>query len=227
MTIASQATVSIDRLNCPVSEEVIDQVLLLVSDNVTSLCLTHPPADHPRFEAYRAALMLEVRTYLEMAPPHRIELVTATSRESLLGFTLCGLPLSGSSHECGIYYMAVAKAERGNGLMSLMMKDIISRYTSAALSCDVALVPRYERYGFRCEYVRHRQVVMFLGNPVENTPVLSADDLMNHPSVVFERQKAEAKYSSHEIDRADRAFKKRMKADEEKAKRFIKNRLSR
>lgn len=216
--------IKIERHNAPVEEKIRDGVLDLVSKNVTSLSMTHPPADHPKFEAYRVALVLEVMTYLAMKDPHRIELVTASSDGVIVGFTLCGLPLNGSSSECGIYYTAVAKALRGNGLMSLMMNDITARYPSAALSCDVALVPRYERYGFRCDSVRHHQVVMFLGNPVEDTPVLNVPDLMNHPSVMVERKKAESKYSTYELERADRAFAKRMQADEEKAKRFLKER---
>ena len=106
--------------------------------------------------------------------------------------------------------------------MSLMMNDITERYPSVALSCDVALVPRYERFGFRCESVRHGQIVMLLGSPVEDTPVLNVHDLMNHPSVMAQRQKAEAEFSLYELDRSDRAFAKRMKIAEENAKRFPK-----
>lgn len=163
-------------------------------------------------------------TYLAMKKPYRMELVTASSDGLIVGFTLCGLPLNGSTSECGVYYTAVAKAHRGKGLMSLMMNDITARYPSVALSCDVELVPRYERYGFRCDSVRHHQVVMFIGSPVEETQVLSVPDLMNNPSVMAEREKAESKFSSYEIDRADRALAKRMQADEEKAKRFLKAR---
>lgn len=220
----SLSSMEIERHTAPVEEKMHDDVLVLVSQNVSSLAMTHPPADHPKFEAYRAALLLEVQTYLEMTPPHRIELVTVTSDGVLAGFTLCGLPLNGSSSECGIYYTAVSKALRGNGLMSLMMNDIIERYPSVALSCDVALVPRYERFGFQCQSVRHGQIVMFLGNPVEETPVLSVHDLMNHPSVIAEREKAEARFTSYDLSRADRAFAKKMKVVEENAKRFLKNR---
>lgn len=220
----SLSSMKIERHTAPVEEKLREDVLALVSQNVTSLAMTHPPADHPKYEAYRAALLLEVQTYMKMEAPHRIELVTVASEGVLAGFTLCGLPLNGSLSECGIYYTAVAKALRGNGLMSLMMNDITERYPSLALSCDIALVPRYERFGFRCESVRHGQIVMFIGNPVEDTPVLSVQDLMNHPSVIAERQKAEAEFSSYELARADRAFAKRLKAAEENAKRFLKNR---
>ncbi|WP_454826610.1 GNAT family N-acetyltransferase [Pseudomonas veronii] len=218
------SNIKIERHNAPVEENIRDGVLDLVSANVTSLNMTHPPVDHPKFEAYRVALVLEVMTYLAMKKPYRIELVTASSDGLIVGFTLCGLPLNGSTSECGVYYTAVAKAHRGKGLMSLMMNDITARYPSVALSCDVELVPRYERYGFRCDSVRHHQVVMFIGSPVEETPVLSVPDLMNNPSVMAEREKAESKFSSYEIDRADRALAKRMQADEEKAKRFLKAR---
>ena len=137
MTTTRLASMKIERNNSPIDESLRMDVLKLVSENVTALSLTHPLASHPRFEAYRAALVLEVQTYLQMVAPHRMELVSASSGDVTLGFTLCGLPLNGTSSECGIYYTAVAKAHRGNGVMSLMMKDITSRYPSAALSCDV------------------------------------------------------------------------------------------
>ncbi|MCF5382050.1 hypothetical protein GIW05_00750 [Pseudomonas syringae] len=216
------SSMRIERHTAPVDEKVREDVLALVSQNVTALSLIHPPADHPKFGAYSAALRLEFQTYLEMEAPHRIELVTVSSDGVMAGFTLCGLPLSGSSSECGIYYTSVSKALRGNGLMSLMMNNITGRYPSVALSCDVALVPRYKRFGFRCESVRHGHIVMFIGDPVEDTPVLSTHDLMNHPSVMAQREKAEAEFSLYELDRADRAFAKKMKSAEDNAKRFFK-----
>lgn len=214
--------IKIERYNAPVEVDIRDAVLDLVSANVTSLSMTHPPANHPKFEAYRAALVVEVLTYLAMQSPHRIELVTVTSDDQVVGFTLCGLPLNGSTSECGIYYTVVAKAHRGKKLMSLMINDITARYPAVALSCDVALVPRYERFGFRCHSLRHSQIVMFIGDPVEETPVLRFSDLMNHPAVIEEREKAESKFSPYELGRADRAFAKKMQADEDKAKRFLK-----
>lgn len=107
--------------------------------------------------------------------------------------------------------------------MSQMMKDISGRYPSVALSCDVAHVPRYERFGFRCESVRRGQIVMFLGSPVEDTPVLRVEDLMNHPAVVAERQEAQEKFSRYELDRADRALERKLKTAEDNAKRFLQN----
>lgn len=73
------SNIKIERHNARVEIDIRDAVLDLVSANVTSLSMTHPPADHPKFEAYRAALVVEVLTYLAMQSPHRIELVTVTS----------------------------------------------------------------------------------------------------------------------------------------------------
>jgi len=216
-----QSSVKIKRDSTPVDAERREDVLDLVAQNVTALSMIHPPVDHPRFGAYCAALHMEIYSYLDMDGPHRMELVTVYVDGVMAGFTLCGLPLNGTLSECGIYYTAVKKELRGNGLMSLMMKDIIERYTSAALSCDVALVPLYERFGFRCKSVRLGQIVMFLGNPVEDTPIWSTHEIMNHPSVVAQRLKDEAKSSAYELGRADRAFAKRMKAAEDNAKRFL------
>lgn len=219
--------IKIERHSAPVDTDVREQIVELVSANVTALAMTHPPTGHPKFEAYRVALMLEVWTYLGMEAPYRMELVTASSDGVLIGFTLCGLPINGSITECGIYYTVVSKPFRGKGALTLMMKDITARYPSVALSCDVALVPIYEHYGFHCDSLRHNQIRMFLGNPVEETPVLSVKDLMDNPAVMEERRKAGEKFSVHDMDRADRAMAKKIRIDEVNAKRFFQERLSR
>lgn len=215
------SSISIQRYNAPVPETIRDQILEIVSDNVTSLSMTHPPVKHPKFNAYKAALKLEITTYLEWKPPFRIELVTAVSNERVLGFTLCGFPYKETSSECGIYYTAVSKAFRGQGLMSLMVRDIVARHPAVALSCDVALVPCYERYGFRCHALRQHQIIMYIGNPIEETPLIEFSSLLNHPLVMEERRKSEELFSFEEIRRADRELDKKLKVDKEKAKRFL------
>jgi len=219
------SSIKIELHRSPVDNGIREQVVELVSANATALAMTHPPIGHPKFEAYKIALMIEVWSYLGMEAPYRMELITASSDGVLIGFTLCGLPINGSTTESGIYYTVVSKPFRGQGVLTLMMNNILARYPSVALSCDVALVPIYERYGFHCHSLRHNQIRMFLGEPVEETPVLSVDDLMENPGVVLARKEAAEKFSVHEMDRADRALAKRIRTDELNAKRFLQQRL--
>lgn len=205
----------------PVQDDICQGVLAIVADNVTSLSMMHPPSNHPRFEAYRTALLLEIHNYLAMDKPSRLEVVTASLDGVIIGFILCGLPTSGSSAECGIYYTAVAKPNRGQGVMSLMMREVTAKYPAISLSCDVELVPKYERFGFVCDSLRHHQIVMFFGNPVENIPVIATHELMADPAVIIERRKAEANYSEFDINRADKAMVKRLEFETSKAKRFL------
>lgn len=217
--------VKIRKYISPVPDDICQGVLDIVADNVTSLSMMHPLSSHPRFEAYRTALKLEIHNYLAMDEPFRLEVVTSSLDGVIIGFILCGLPFNGSSSECGIYYTAVAKPNRGRGIMSLMMREVTANYPSISLSCDIDLVPIYEHFGFVCDSLRHHQIVMFLGNPVENIPVIATHELMADPAVVIERRKAEANFSKFDIDRADKAMVKRLEFETSKAKRFLQARM--
>lgn len=213
--------IEIQRYRAPIPEIIQDQVLEIVSNNVTSLSMTHPPTRHPRFNAHKAALKLEITTYLESPYPLRTELVTAMYDDRVAGFTLCGFPYDETSSECGIYYTAVSKAFRDQGLMSLMVRDIVARHAAVALSCDVSLVPRYERYGFRCHSLRNHQIIMYIGNPVEETALIESSSIWNEPIVMEEKRRYRELFTTEEIHRADRDHEKKLKAEKEKAKRYL------
>ncbi|WPN21786.1 GNAT family N-acetyltransferase [Pseudomonas marginalis] len=216
--------VTIERFAAPVTNSIVDSVLELVAENVTSLNMTHPPENHPFFDSYRKALILEVGQYLNMRAPHRIEVYIASNDAGVVGFALCGLPLNGSLKECGIYYVAVEKGYRCQGIMGGMVKAITDRYPHVALSCDVSLVPIYERYGFKCHELRLHQVVMYFGCPVEETPVLSVPDLLQHPDVLEEQNIAAHKFGRQKVDRANKDLERNLKTAKQNAKRFFENR---
>jgi GNAT superfamily N-acetyltransferase len=217
--------VTIERFVAPVTGPVADSVLELVAENVTSLNMTHPPISHPFFSSYRKALILEVGQYLNMRDPHRIEVYIATNAGKFVGFALCGLPLNGSLAECGIYYMAVDKSYRCQGVMGLLVKEITERYPNVALSCDVSLVPIYERYGFKCHELRLHQIVMYFGCPVEDTPVLSVAQLREHPDVLEEQNIAAHKFGRQKVDRANKELERKLKTAKQNAKRFFEDRV--
>ncbi|MBH3349838.1 GNAT family N-acetyltransferase [Pseudomonas putida] len=211
----------IERLSAPVTQAVGEQVLDLVAENVTELAMAHPPAAHPFFSVYRLILLTEIRAYLARPAQADIELVTAIENGQLVGFTLCGLSPSG---ECGVYYTVVSKARRNQGIMSLMMRDVVSRNSIVSLSCDVYQVPRYERYGFAPVSVRKNQIVMVIGDPQEETPILDPDQLQQQPEVLQEQMEASRRSSERELQQANKAMKKFLKAEEAKAKQFLQQR---
>ncbi len=212
----------INRAFAPVIQALGEQVLDLVAENVTELVMAHPPVSHPLFSAYRLSLLTEIRAYLARPSPSQIELVTAAENGAVLGFALCGLSPSG---ECGVYYTAVSKARRNQGIMSLMMRDIVSRYSVISLSCDVHQVSRYERYGFVPASVRKNHIVMVIGYPQEETPVLDEDQLKQQPPILQEQLAASRRSTKRAVDQANKAMKKLQKAGEGKAKQYLKQRL--
>lgn len=218
------AMIIIETTAAPVTEYLGEQVLDLVADNVTDLAMAHPSPSHPLFSVYSLILLTEMRAYLAWPRPSQMELVTAIEDGKLLGFVLCGLS---PSRECGIYYTAVSKSRRNEGIMSLMIRDVVSRYSAISLSCDVQLVPKYERYGFEPRSLRKHQVVMVIGEPNEETPVLDPDNLQQQRPILQEQLAASARSTGHAVNVANKAMKKFLKVEEAKAKQYLYQRLGR
>lgn len=214
----------VQTMSAPVLVHIGERVLELVAENVTDLSMRHPPVSHPLFSAYRLSLLAEVRAYLARPAPSQIELVVATDDGQLVGFALCGLSPA-PKPECGIYYTAVAGSRRGEGILSLMVRDITSRYAVVSLSCDVRLVPVYERYGFELIDRRKHQIVMAIGEPREETPILDPDSLASQPPIIQEQMDASARSTEQGVKAANKAMEKTHKAEEIKAKNFLAQRL--
>lgn len=208
----------IETITLPVLEHLGEAVLDLVAENVTDLAMTHPSPSHPLFSVFRLVLLTEVRAYLARPVPSQMELVTAVEDGKLLGFVLCGLS---PSRECGIYYTAVTRSRRNEGIMSLMVRDVVTRYSAISLSCDVQLVPRYERYGFEPRSLRKHQVVMAIGNPVEETPILDPNALQQQPPILQEQFAASERSSEHAVKTANKAMTKFLKTERKRKRSGI------
>ncbi len=214
----------IEVLPAPVLKAIGEEVLTLVADNVTELSMRHPHRSHPLFSAYRLSLLAEVRAYLARPEPSQIELVIALDDGCVVGFALCGLS-PGVHPECGVYYAAVARPRRGEGIFSLMMREIVTKYSVISLSCEVGLVPIYERYGFEPRALRKHQVVMAIGQPCGETPILDPDALAQQPPIIQEQMEASARSTEQAVAAANKAMKKAQKTGEAKAKNFLSQRL--
>jgi GNAT superfamily N-acetyltransferase len=214
--------ITINRLATPVNPDICTSILDLVGENVSSLSMSSPPKAHPLFDGYKVMLVEEVRTYITRHDLRQIEVLTASSEDgNIIGFLLFGL-VETDVLECNIYYTAVQKQFRRQGVMSQMMQVVLKVSPALGLSCDIALVPIYKRYGFRPVAARETQIVMFIGNPIGITPVVSVEDLKRLEAVDVAFTRAAQRSDPHDIRRADKVLKADLAARQSKARQFIK-----
>lgn len=102
------------------------------------------------------------------------------------------------------------------------MQMLLEISPALALSCDIAMVPIYKRYGFRVVAGRETQVVMFIGNPIGITPVIDPDGLKKLAVVDSAFRQAAQKADIDTIRRADKAMKSDLAARKVKVKNFVK-----
>lgn len=213
---------TITRHATPVDPSTCRAILDLVGENVTALSMSSPPRTHPLFDGHKAMLVEEVRTYISRHDLPQIELLTASADGGkVVGFLLFGL-VKTTVQECNIYYTAVQKQFRSQGIMKQLMQMLLEISPALALSCDIAMVPIYKRYGFRVVAGRETQVVMFIGNPIGITPVIDPDGLKKLAVVDSAFRQAAQKADIDTIRRADKAMKSDLAARKVKVKNFVK-----
>ncbi|WP_223452736.1 MULTISPECIES: GNAT family N-acetyltransferase [unclassified Pseudomonas] len=213
---------TITRHTTPVEPSTCSAVLDLVGENVTALSMSSPPRTHPLFDGYKTMLVEEVRTYITRHDLPQIELLTASTDDGrIVGFLLFGL-VQTDVQECNIYYTAVQKQFRRQGIMNDMMQVILEISPAIGLSCDIAMVPIYKRYGFRVVKGRETQVVMFIDNPTGITPVIDPADLGKLEVVDTTFRRAVERSDMNDMHRADKAMKENLVACKAKVRQFVK-----
>jgi hypothetical protein len=106
--------------------------------------------------------------------------------------------------------------------MSQMMQEVLKISPSIGLSCDIAMVPIYKRYGFRPVDVGETQIVMFIGDPTGVTPVVSIEDLNKMEAVDKAFRRAAQRSDPHDVWRAEKALKANFVTRQTKARQFLK-----
>ncbi|ROO06996.1 hypothetical protein BK675_15985 [Pseudomonas fluorescens] len=214
--------VTVTRHATPVDLQTCAAVLELVAENVTALSMSRPPKTHPLFEGFKSMLVEEVRTYITRRDLPQIELLTASAGDGkIVGFLLFGL-VQTEVQECNIYYTAVQKQFRRQGIMGNMMQLILEISPAVGLSCDIAMVPVYKRYGFRIVTGRETQVVMFIADPTGITPVIDPADLGKLAIVDEAFKRALQSSAVNDLRRADKAMKADLMARKAKVRQFVK-----
>lgn len=213
---------TITRHATPVDPSTCIAVLDLVGENVTALSMSSPSRTHPLFDGYKTMLVEEVRTYITRHDLPQIELLTASAEDGrIIGFLLFGL-VQTDVQECNIYYSAVQKQFRRKGIMNNMMQVILEISPAIGLSCEIAMVPIYKRYGFRVVEGRETQVVMFIGNPTGITPVIDPTDLKKLEVVGTAFSRAAQGADMNDMRRADRTMKTDLATRKAKVRQFVK-----
>ncbi|MDD1977313.1 GNAT family N-acetyltransferase [Pseudomonas tussilaginis] len=134
-------------------KHVMDQVLRLVGDNASELSVWGTPRNNLQSEIYQWGLVEEVGQYLRLmgklaGAPSELVVANDDASDAVIGFVLY-LPTPADKEACGVTYMAVDLACRGQGVARTMMAKVVERYPHVELTCSVRLVPFYERIGFQ------------------------------------------------------------------------------
>jgi GNAT superfamily N-acetyltransferase len=131
-----------------------DQVVAMVKDYVTDLCLVAVPPSNLMYEFYRWALQTEVGFYMSrigMTASQPVELLLAfdnTTPNEVVGFLLYS-PIPTHPEACGVNYMAVKQSHRRRRVGSELMKTLIELYPHTELTCSVKKVPFYQSVGLQ------------------------------------------------------------------------------
>lgn len=106
-----------------------------------------------------------------------------------------------------------------------MMQEIVTKYSVISLSCKVGLVLIYERFRFEPRSLRNHHIVMAIGQPCEETPLLDPNALAQQPPIIQEQMAAAARSTEQAVVAANKEMRKAQKSEEAKAKNFLSQRL--
>jgi GNAT superfamily N-acetyltransferase len=149
------------------------------------------------YELFRDILYVEMEYHLgtighPMANGRHGELIVAKDSNQggrVIGFLLY-CPLRDVTGQCGVYYAAVLPGFRRRGAFKSMLLKMLSRYPVAALSCEIDLVPLYERFGFEVYGHRGGQIQMATGNCDTGAMLVLDPSILEHSPVIEQRRQS-------------------------------------
>jgi len=218
----------------------LDPNLLAQVVNIAGICshelsITPVNPGSTLHELFQVTLCVEIGHYLDaighpMARGRHGELIVATDTSQpgqAIGF-LMYCPLSGVTGQCGIYYTAVLPGWRHRGAFKRMLGVMLERYPSAALSCEIDMVPMYERFGFEVYGYRDGQVKMATGDCSSSAGMMLIDSsALEHDPVINQcRDAMLKKHGQAKMVQALIAFSQEEAIRAERAKTFATERLA-
>lgn len=80
-----------------------------------------------------------------------------------------------------VCYIAVAESHRGQGVMRLIMDELLEHHPVVALDCPIELAELYKKFGFYVSGSQGGHLVMATGPITGNMFSMTTDDLMAQP----------------------------------------------
>lgn len=177
-----------------ISEGLLQSVLGIVAENITSLSKQKVSKTDPLYGVAKAELIAEVALYLQWVgnPEMDIYLIAAAEQEEshkiLVGFMIISAHRNGSK-VAGLNYTAVRAENRREGILRQMMDVLTQHFPLIGLSASIENVPVYERLGFYPVGPRGTHVEMKNGDlPKGEMTTVDMDYVSTLPTV--QKQKA-------------------------------------
>ncbi|MBI6727317.1 GNAT family N-acetyltransferase [Pseudomonas viridiflava] len=119
-----------------------------------------------------------------------------------------------------IGYIAVLENYRGQGIMRLIMDEMLEHHPILALDCPIELVPLYEKFGFYVSGSQGGHIVMETGPITGQIFSFDTEDLMKEPPLRAAKQKI-SKALGSQSDAGYRNFNRHNELAVSKAEAFV------
>lgn len=191
-----------------IPEEINEQVAKMMCEYAEDLSLNGFKRGQPLYCLDQVLLILEAGTL--MSNMGRLGgtnggLIIAyddSDTKRVLGF-LIYMPLDGVVGECGVNYMAVHHEHRRAGIGAKLITALNGTFRQSTLSCQIDLVPMYEKHGFRVIGHRESHITMTNGSvpSTAGMKIFNPEDVMHHPMLRMAHQDVQQRHSQAEIIR--------------------------
>lgn len=215
------------------SDRVLEQILVIVTDNLTELSMLGVPPSNPFYGLYCWTLQFEISLYITRIgkmPSAPVEVIVAYDDDNdtdVVGFLLY-LPVPSHPDACGVTYMAVKQSHRRRGIGSAMLREAIARYPHAELTCFVKKVPFYESLGFQVLDTRNTQVVMNTrsASTTGMMAIVDTSQFQQLPQVLQINADLEQRWGKKEIQKAEKQLNRHIEQLKRQASTFVSERLA-
>lgn len=191
-----------------IPKEIDEQVAKMMFDYAEELSLNGFKRGQPLYVLDQVLLALEAGTL--MSNMGRLGgsnggLIIAhddSDTKRVIGF-LMYMPLDGVVGECGVNYMAVHHEHRKAGIGAKLITTLNSAFRQSTLSCQIDLVPMYEKHGFKVIGHRESHITMTNGEIPSKAgmKIFNPEDVMEHPMLKMAHREVQQRHSQAEIIR--------------------------
>lgn len=193
-------TITIQRFTSDVPGNLQHPALHLVVGNAKDLTSFHLEENDPFLPLAEGEVQARlIDDFQMMDNPHteqghtsKVEVLFAIeeidSQRKVVGFAIYK-PRSPEYTCASIGYMVVAKKYRGQGILRMMMTELLSHYPIAGLDCSPRLVPLYEKFGFNVTGTQGTHIVMSTGELTGIMMSINGNDIMRYPPLIQAKEK--------------------------------------